>query len=44
MPCGAAVGTGLTVERARRGYNPHHRKVPSYCPITAEEAGQKPAT
>ncbi len=35
---GSVVSTGLTVERARRGYNPHHRKVPSYYPITAHEA------
>jgi hypothetical protein len=32
---GTVVSTGLTVERAFRGYNPHHRKVPSYYPITA---------
>ena len=31
---GTVVSTGLTVERARRGYNPHHRRVPSYYPIT----------
>lgn len=36
---GTVVSTGLQVERARRGYNPHHRKVPSYYPITAYEAG-----
>jgi hypothetical protein len=35
---GSVVSTGLKVERARRGYNPHHRKVPSYYPITAHEA------
>lgn len=35
---GSVVSTGLTVERARRGFNPHHRKVPSYYPITAYEA------
>jgi hypothetical protein len=35
---GTVVSTGLAVERARRGYNPHHRKVPSYYPITAYEA------
>jgi hypothetical protein len=35
---GSVVSTGLTVEGARRGYNPHHRKVPSYYPITAHEA------
>jgi hypothetical protein len=32
---GTVISTGLTVERAFRGYNPHHRKVPSYYPITA---------
>ncbi len=32
---GTVVSTGLTVERAFRGYNPHHRKVKSYYPITA---------
>jgi len=32
---GTVVSTGLHVERAFRGYNPHHRKVPSYYPITA---------
>jgi len=32
---GTVVCTGLSVEGARRGYNPHHRKVPSYYPITA---------
>lgn len=35
---GSVVSTGLQVEGARRGYNPHHRKVPSYYPITAYEA------
>lgn len=35
---GSVVSTGLTVEGARRGFNPHHRKVPSYYPITAYEA------
>ena len=35
---GSVVSTGLKVEGARRGYNPHHRKVPSYYPITAHEA------
>lgn len=35
---GSVVSTGLQVERARRGFNPHHRKVPSYYPITAYEA------
>lgn len=32
---GTVICTGLQVERAFRGYNPHHRKVPSYYPITA---------
>lgn len=32
---GTVLPTGLRVERAFRGYNPHHRKVPSYYPITA---------
>jgi hypothetical protein len=32
---GTVVSTGLQVERAFRGYNPHRRKVPSYYPITA---------
>ncbi len=35
---GSVVSTGLQVEWAFRGYNPHHRKVPSYYPITAYEA------
>lgn len=35
---GVVVSTGLQVERAFRGYNPHHRKVPSYYPITAHLA------
>ena len=35
---GTVVSTGLPVERAERGYNPHHRKVPSYYPITAHLA------
>jgi hypothetical protein len=35
---GSVLSTGLKVEGARRGYNPHHRKVPSYYPITAYEA------
>lgn len=39
---GSVVSTGLRVERAFRGFNPHHRKVPSYYPITAylAETGQ----
>jgi len=32
---GTVVSTGLSAERAFRGYNPHHRKVPSYFPILA---------
>jgi len=32
---GSVVTTGLQVERARRGFNPHHRKNPSYYPILA---------
>jgi hypothetical protein len=32
---GTVLSTGLQAERAFRGYNPHHRKVPSYYPITA---------
>jgi hypothetical protein len=35
---GTVVSTGLRVAWAQRGYNPHHRKVPSYYPITAYEA------
>ena len=35
---GTVVSTGLRVRWAQRGYNPHHRKVPSYYPITAYEA------
>lgn len=35
---GSVISTGLTVEGARRGFNPHHRKNPSYYPITAYEA------
>jgi Transposase DDE domain group 1 len=35
---GVVVSTGLQVERAERGYNPHRRKVPSYYPITAHLA------
>ena len=35
---GSVVSTGLRVAWAQRGYNPHHRKVPSYYPITAYEA------
>ena len=32
---GSVVSTGLQVERAFRGFNPHRRKVPSYYPVTA---------
>lgn len=35
---GTVISTGLTVERAFRGYNPHHRRVPSYFPLTAHLA------
>ena len=35
---GVVVSTGLQVERAFRGLNPHHRKVPSYYPILAHLA------
>ena len=35
---GTVLSTGLQAERAFRGYNPHHRKVPSYYPITAHLA------
>ena len=35
---GVVVSTGLQVDRARRGFNPHHRKVPSYYPILAHLA------
>jgi hypothetical protein len=35
---GSVVSTGLRVQWAQRGYNPHRRKVPSYYPITAYEA------
>lgn len=39
---GSVISTGLKVEGATRGYNPHRRKVPSYYPITAygAELGQ----
>ena len=32
---GTVMSTGQKVERAFRGFNPHHRKVPSYYPISA---------
>jgi hypothetical protein len=35
---GSVVSTGQQVQWAQRGFNPHHRKVPSYYPITAFEA------
>lgn len=35
---GSVVSTGLKVSWACRGFNPHHRKVPSYYPVTAYEA------
>lgn len=35
---GTVVCTGLQVERAFRGYNPHHRKDHSYYPVTAHLA------
>src|SRR6516164_1479725 len=35
---GVVVSRGLQVARAFRGFNPHHRKVPSYYPILAHVA------
>jgi hypothetical protein len=35
---GSVLTTGLTVKGAVRGYNPNHRKNPSYYPITATVA------
>lgn len=35
---GTVVSTGLKTQWAFRGFNPHHRKVPSYYPVTAYEA------
>lgn len=35
---GSVLSTGLQTEGAKRGYNPHRRKVPSYYPISAYEA------
>jgi hypothetical protein len=32
---GSVLTTGLKVERAERGFNPHHRKNPSYYPLMA---------
>ena len=39
---GSVVSTGLQVQWAQRGFNPHHRKVPSYYPILVHvaETGQ----
>lgn len=39
---GTIVSTGLGVEWAQRGFNPHHRKVPSYYPAVVHlaETGQ----
>ena len=39
---GVVVSTGLQVERAARGYNPHQRKVPSYYPIAALFSRSRP--
>lgn len=35
---GSVLSTGLQVAWAHRGFNPHHRKVPSYYPILAHVA------
>ena len=35
---GSVISTGLQVAWAKRGFNPHHRKVPSYYPILAHVA------
>jgi hypothetical protein len=35
---GSVISTGLLVAWAKRGFNPHHRKVPSYYPILAHVA------
>lgn len=35
---GTVISTGQQVVGSRRGFNPHHRKVPSYYPVTAYEA------
>lgn len=35
---GTVVSTGFQVAWAQRGFNPHHRKVPSYYPILAHVA------
>jgi hypothetical protein len=35
---GSVLPTGMKVEWAARGFNPHHRKVPSYYPVLAHVA------
>jgi hypothetical protein len=35
---GTVISTGMLVSWALRGYNPHHRKVPSYFPLLAHIA------
>jgi len=35
---GSVISTGFQVAWAQRGFNPHHRKVPSYYPILAHVA------
>ncbi len=35
---GSVLSTGLQTKGAKRGSNPHRRKVPSYYPISAYEA------
>lgn len=35
---GTVLSTGMQVAWAQRGYNPHHRKVPSYYPVLAHLA------
>jgi hypothetical protein len=35
---GSIISTGLQVAWAKRGFNPHHRKVPSYYPILTHVA------
>lgn len=35
---GSIISTGLQVAWAKRGFNPHHRKVPSYYPILGHVA------
>ncbi len=41
---GSVLTTGLQVERAERGFNPHHRKNPSYYPILATSSAGPPET